>query len=545
MKRREFLKYTAAASAAGAAASQAQYFGGVPVYAKSPGRNILGSNFFNNDNILIIIQLFGGNDGLNTIVPLTDDNYHNLRPNIHVNDAEEDLSRFRIAGSESWFHPNLVESFNDGFLRLHDEGRLAVIQGVGYEHPNLSHFRATDIWLSGFNPRDEDIFNDPQVRLLDGWLGRYFSTSIPDFPSNLPDHPISMQIGGQLSLMLQSDAGDTGIAITNPEEFFELGGDLTPDDTMLPGIDDYEREYNYILQVAQASDRYKDVVKTAFDSGTNTVNYPDKGLARQMGMVAKMISGGLETKVFLLRMGGFDNHVNQVANGDMRGGLHPALLKELSTGISMFMADAVAQGFAEKVIGMTVTEFGRRPRENGSRGTDHGTSSVQFVFGEKVRAGLYGENPDLTEVVRNDGRGNPGFQNEYRRVYAEMLEVLFGASEEEVEQILGKRFVHLGLLEPDITSVHNPLVPDALGEMMTIYPNPSRGAGQIAFELDAPAKIDLSLYRVTGEHVLTLHRGLAGIGKHVQSFTVATAGSYLCMLKVGGRQFIKNLTIIR
>ena len=538
MKRRDFIKYTAAASAVAAGAAQGFRLGGMPVYAQSPP--MLGGNVLESDKILIIVQLFGGNDALNTIVPLNDDNYHNLRPTIRVRPEDNPA---QIAGSEAYFHPALVDSFDGGFLKLHDEGRLAVIQGIGYEHPNLSHFRSTDIWLSGYNPRDEDIFSDPQVRLLDGWVGRFFAHSLPTFPNDLPSYPLAIQIGGQLSLMLQSDAGDAGIAITDPERFFSQDGGLSADETALPGIDAYEKEYNYILQVAQASDRYKDEVKAAYEGGKTTIQYGE-GLPQQFGTVARMISGGLGTKVYLLRMGGFDNHVNQAFEGQT--GLHPALLQQLSMGISQFMADAVNQGFADRVVGMTVTEFGRRPRENGSRGTDHGTTSVQFVFGERVRAGLYGDNPDLDRFLKDSDRNsNLDYQNDYRRVYAEILEVLFGAEKSDVEAILGKQFVHMGILDPAISSVDSPFVNQLSGGALRLSPNPSGGNVQASFELKRPTMVDLSLYTIQGVHEMRIRRGMFNRGVHSVNFDAPNGGVWLCVLEAEGRQIAEKLVVLR
>jgi len=227
MKRRQFL-HSSAAIAAGAALAP-QLIGGIPVYAKSPV-GVLGSNFQENDSILIIIQLFGGNDGLNTVIPADDPNYYKIRPEIGV---PKDKAK-RYANTDFYLHPALVDNvYGGGFMNLLDTGRLAVVQGVGYENPNLSHFRSTDIFLSGLNGPD------PNAKLTDGWIGRYFAKHLTNFPAEIPDHPLCVQIGGTLSLAFQSEKGDMGIALTDPDSFFKLGAGLAPDEVFLSGDSAY------------------------------------------------------------------------------------------------------------------------------------------------------------------------------------------------------------------------------------------------------------------------------------------------------------------
>ncbi|RPI67148.1 MAG: DUF1501 domain-containing protein, partial [Ignavibacteriae bacterium] len=368
MKRRTFLATTAAAAAG------TQLIGGVPLRAFTPVE-LMNTLEGDDDRILIVIQMFGGNDGLNTIIPADDPEYYNIRPSISVpkDKAVNVLQRV-------YMHPALDPAGNYNLRRMFEDGRLAIVQGIGYENPNLSHFRSTDIWLSGFNS------SDPNKRLIDGWLGRFWSDKIQGFPETLPEHPTAVQIGGTLSMLLQSPKGDIGIALTDPQKFFELGQGLSPDMSPMPEDTRYGKEFNFVRLVAEQSDRYSSVVKDAYDKGKNTVNYPKNGFVQQMQLVSRLISGGLKSKVYMVYLGGFDTHVQQ--QKDDFTGLHPFLLESLSTGIGLFMQDALAQGFADKVVGMTVSEFGRRPYENGSRGTDHGASSVQFVWGNKVRSGV-------------------------------------------------------------------------------------------------------------------------------------------------------------
>lgn len=523
MKRRKFLQYSTAATLAAAGTNM---IGGMPVYGRSP-LSMLGSAAEENDNILIIIQMFGGNDGLNTVIPAEDDTYHQIRPSIGV-PAD---AAFRLGGSDTFLHPALTDTYNDGFARLWDDGRLAIIQGIGYENPNLSHFRSTDIWLSGINS------SDPNVRLSDGWIGRYFAHRHPDFPQTAPEHPLSVQVGGVLSLAFRSDRGDTGIALTDPERFFELGQGLSPDEDPMSGDSAFAQEFNFIRAVARDSDRYSQVVKDAFDKGKNTVTYSD-GFARQLQLVARLISGGLRSKVYMVNMGGFDTHVQQ--QNDETTGQHPALLNALATGISQFMMDALQQGFGNRVVGLTVSEFGRRPFENGSRGTDHGAASVQFVWGNKVKGFLYGSNPDLKNLNSN---GDLLYQFDYRRVYAEVLQTWFGATDTDVEAILGEKIIPLPVLQAT-TGVEMPVVRGGEDGLL-VYPNPSRGASTLSFELVQPSRVAIEIYNSRGTLEMTVYSGLLGAGYHTFPLDVRQSGAYYCMVRAGGRRMTTALTVVR
>lgn len=520
MKRRTFLTSTAAATVG------TQLLGGIPLRAFSPVElaDTLNSD---DDRILIVVQLFGGNDGLNTIIPVDDPEYYRIRPDIAIQkaDASSVLSRVH-------FHPALNPSGTYNLKSMFEDGRLAVIQGIGYENPSLSHFRSTDIWLSGFNT------SDPNKRLVDGWLGRYWANKLPGFPEALPSDPTAVQIGGTLSMLLQSPKGDVGIALTDPEKFFELGQGLSPD--MDPMSDDtrYGREFNFVRLVAEQSDRYSSVVKQAFDKGKNTLTYANNGFVQQMRLVARLISGGLKSKIFLVYMGGFDTHVQQ-QNEDLTG-LHPFLLNTLSTGIGQFMSDAIAQGFADRVVGMTVSEFGRRPYQNGSRGTDHGTASVQFVFGNAVRAGVYGNAPDLTNL---DSNGDVRWQYDYRRVYADVMETWFGGTANDTEAVFEERVLPLGVLQKPTTvqDVYDGRVPVTI----RAYPNPASTQAILEWNQQSPAHVTVELYTSTGRFVDVAYRGTVQPGPVQIPIQPSQVGTLICHVVVNGVSHHVPLTVLR
>lgn len=530
MKRRDFITSTLAAGAMASATTQT--LAGMKVTSNSPFF-AFSPNVTDNDNILIIIQLFGGNDGLNTIIPAENPKYYQIRESIAVKkeQAKQWLS------TDLYFHPAMADKSNyrNGFLGLMDEGRLAVIQDVGYENPNLSHFRSTDIWLSGINS------SDPQVRLSDGLIGRYFAKTLVDYPAVLPPHPLCVQIGGTLSLMFQSEKGDMGIALTDPAKFFELGQGLNPDEEELKEATAYANEFNFIRNVARQSDSYSNIVNDAFKNGKNTVPYEKTSLSTQLALIAKLISGGLKSKVFMCSIGGFDTHVEQQTFDDPMNGIHPSLLRQIANGITYFMRDALQQGFADRVVGLTVSEFGRRPFENGSRGTDHGAASVQFVFGEgaSIRSSRYGDAPAIDKL---DANQDLIYQNDYRRVYADVLENWFGATHDEAKEILGEDILPLGVIKKRVTSV-SPIENDEQG--VNCYPNPTSGRGFVQFTMQQFGNVEISIFNTRGQFIQKVHSGFLSPGNHTLPYTLNEQGAYILSFRTNEHQFMKPLSVLQ
>ena len=524
MNRRSLLK-------AGAAAGVTASIANIPIFANNP-LHLLGSNALNDDSILIIIQLFGGNDGLNTIIPADDPKYLEIRPNIAIrnDNANANLRPRRILNSDVFFHPALINGLHkNGFLGLMDEGRLAVIQGTGYENPNLSHFRSTDIWLSGFAGNSND------KALNSGWLGRYFSQQFPDFPAKLPAHPLSIQMGGTLSLALQVQEGDMGIAIGNPDDFIKNGVGYSVNEDAL-GPTNYVDEFNYVKAIAKKCEIYNDVIKNAYTKGIIApgIDYTNKGsLATQMGIISKLISGGLQSKVYMAYLGGFDTHVQQQnIAGD---GQHPILLSQLANAISLFMDDAVKQGFADRVVGLTVSEFGRRPYENGSNGTDHGTVSVNFAFGTKVQANVFGTTPNFSDLDQNGDFSYDMQRNvDYRRLYSEILETWFGATREESTDIFGERIVPLPYLQKPSTNIHDPIVNTGNG-IYCSYDPVNINAAYLHFEIKKQSTILIQLYDSLGKFTSQVFNGNIEAGYHRLSMDLSNLnnGMYICEISSG------------
>jgi uncharacterized protein (DUF1501 family) len=533
MKRRDFLKNTAAVTTAAAIAPN--ILKGEPIVRTVKNNSITS---LDHDRIIVILELFGGNDGLNTIIPGDEayDIYESLRPNLHIRKVEDKPYAFGGDIEQKFLmHPNLVDGVhNEGFKRLFDEGNLGIVEGVGYDSPNLSHFRSQDIVLTGINS------SNPKENLVDGWLARYFLSQLPNYPFEIPEHPLAIQIGGSLSLILKSSAGHMGIALTDPEKFYELGKGLKPEDGLYdPAANHHQSEFNFVNVVAQQSEKYSEAVYNAYQAGKDKIAVQYSGeLEEQFAMISALIAGGLETKVYYVRMGNFDHHAQQ-ANEDRVSGQHPTLINRMANAITKFVDDGNQQGWGDRVVGMTISEFGRRPYENGSMGTDHGTANSQFIFGNKANGGFFGTSPDLTLF---DDTENIFKQFDFRVIYTDFLQTWFDASQEEVETIFGKYYNPIGVLEQP-SAIHDTAINQY--NAVSVYPNPSTGTSNIAFELRTAAEVDISVFESSGRMIKRIKKGRMQAGNKLFPFTMEQSGNYICAVTVNGRRYVQKLVVVK
>lgn len=420
MQRRRFLR--TAGTAGLAVATLPTMVEGLSVRALAAGDSPVHRLLESSDRILVLIQLQGGNDGLNTVVPLTSQQYYDGRPSIALR-KEHTLPLTETLG----WHGAMA-----GFRALFDEGRMAVVQGVTYPNPDRSHFRGTDIWLTS---TDADVFAST------GWLGRYVASLSPGYPETLPPEPLAVQIGRTSSLGLAGEAGPMGISFRDPEEFHRLVtvGNYAEVPSSLQDDTPAGREVAFMRNIAEAANVYAGVVKKAADKGTTTGTYPTTDLAQRLRVVAQLVSGGLSSRIYMVSWSNnnFDTHANQVVTGSPHTGVHANLLRELSDAVRAFMDDMRQQGKDGAIAGMTFSEFGRRVAENGSTGTDHGTAAPLFVFGGRVNGGVYGADPDLTRL---DDRGDLLMQNDFRDVYSTILMQWFGAAKQTQQEVLFRDF---------------------------------------------------------------------------------------------------------
>ena len=348
--------------------------------------------------ILVVIEMSGGNDGLNTVIPYTDLGYAKARPGIGV--PERDLVKLTNAVG---LHPNL------GALKpLYDKGQLAVVTGVGYPHPNRSHFQSMDVWQTG-NPSVD-------VRERTGWLARYF-----DKDGHFNGNPLSgITLGSALPLAMFSDSvpasvvgggSDFGFQSSAPDKVQQREAlrALYAQGTVAGTHAEFVR--NVGSEAYSSSLALKHALKDYDVRAGTAAKYPQSGLASGLQTISKLVTGGVGTRVYYLSLGGFDTHANQPRQ-------HANLLGELAEGLSAFYADLAAQGRANDVVTMTFSEFGRRVKENGSSGTDHGAASVLFLAGGAVKGGIYGDYPSLTDLDDGDLR----MHTDFRSVYATLLD---------------------------------------------------------------------------------------------------------------------------
>jgi len=365
--------------------------------------------------VLVVLEMLGGNDGLNTVIPYTEAAYYDQRPTVAV--PEDDV---RPLDNRLGLHPGLA-----AWEPLWAASDMAVVLGVGYPDPDLSHFRSTDIWRGG----------STAPVIATGWLGRHLEALYPDYPDVRPEAPLAIEVKSADTLLLRGRDQGMGMAVNDPAALYELtSGWLTVHQTPPPAGRAGD-ELVFVRSLAETSSVYAERIYSAFAATANAVAYPATPLATDLAMVARLIAGGLATPVYSVLLGGFDTHVEQAQ-------VHPALLRTVADAVAAFQADLDALGMAGQVVLMTMSEFGRRVRDNGS-GTDHGTAAPLFLFGRNVRGGFYGHQPDLREL---DDAGNMIHAVDFRQVYASVLQQWFGASSALAADILDGEFPTLPLL---------------------------------------------------------------------------------------------------
>jgi uncharacterized protein (DUF1501 family) len=355
------------------------------------------------NRILVVLQLSGGNDGINTVIPFADSAYGTLRPTLGVPSADVLKLTDQVG-----LHPNLKN-----FKSLYDQGKMAVIQGVGYPNPNRSHFRSMDIWHSA----------SPETFERSGWLGRYVSACQCAQDNALP----AISVGDQLNTMFWTDTtlvpavasigafsfltdtkykNDRTWQMQTLQNIYNQAGNFSPYESLIR---------RGTLNALAGSDELQKVA-AAYQS---PVKYPaNNGLANQFKLVAQVIAGNLGTRLFSVSMGGFDTHANEKNT-------HDRLMTQLDEAVDAFTQDLANLKKQDDVVIMSFSEFGRRVKQNGSSGTDHGTAEPMFIIGNKVQGGVYGSYPSLHDL---DNNGDLKFTADFRSVYAGVLQDQVGAT---------------------------------------------------------------------------------------------------------------------
>jgi uncharacterized protein (DUF1501 family) len=414
MKRRNFIKLTSTASAISLLPSQV-------TASLNIAKSFLDCTISNRK--LVLINLAGGNDGLNTIIPINYyDIYSNLRPSIKVPSSginsyinlDETLDENQQIG----LHPSLT-----GIKNLYDNDLLRIIQSVGYPSQNKSHFASTDIYSTA---NDGNSWNNGNNS---GWIGRFMESYYADLIQN--SYPLGVEIGSKSNSLGFHGESEHGLSVNingqDPSGFYSLISGMAGEPPNNIPISDYGHELEYIIQTDALSNMYSEAISNSFNNGQNAVSYPDTDISNQLKTVARLISGGLESKVYMVKLSGFDTHFGQnQAENDILGD-HNDLLTKLSSAVAAFMNDLSAMNLKNDVVGLTYSEFGRKAAENGSLGTDHGETAPMFVFGAPVKGGVSGLNPDLNEANENNGYQIQTVQFDYRDTLGTLLQDYLGA----------------------------------------------------------------------------------------------------------------------
>lgn len=386
------------------------------------GRAGVSAGSLSNGRILVVVQLAGGNDGLNTVVPFGEAAYYKARPGIAI--PEKDVLRLAKNGKADGLglHPRLAP-----LKELFDEGHMTVVQGVGYPNPNRSHFKSMDIWHTA----DTNGTGD-------GWLGRYFDNQCSGAPGQGCSGHDGVAIGRTAPLAMQGRFFKP-ISFESPDLFRWTGEDegdaeakayaaLMRAGAAPGGGTDASSSESFLTRTALdaqiASERIREAV-----AKNPAVEYPRSRLAQQLAMVAAMIRAGMETRVYYVTLGGFDTHAGQGGPN----GTHANLLEQFASSVRAFHRDLAASGLSERVLTMSFSEFGRRVGQNGSNGTDHGTAAPMFLIGPMVRPGVIGDLPSLTDLDNGDLKYNVDFRNVYAGVLEQWLEA-------DAAKVLGGKF---------------------------------------------------------------------------------------------------------
>ena len=400
----------------------------VPCFIERSALGVLGNPLLSSNpgvpdhRILVVVQLGGGNDGLNTVIPYGDPAYFNARPQIAVQAPGATGNTVALQldqGAGIGLHPALAP-----LKELYDEGLVSVVQGVGYPNPNRSHFTSMDIWQTGRLDAKGS-----------GWIGRYFDATCNGTP--IPEG--SVAVGRTAPLAMEGNI-QKPISFENPALFRWLGEDLHG--SMKEPYDAINRAGSLAGTPAETQKDF--LMRTALDAQVASgrilaavakqplVRYPDHGLARQLRTVGAMIRDGMPTRVYYATMGGFDTHSGQA-------GRHAQLLRQVAESVAAFQRDLKEQGNAERVVTLVFSEFGRRVKQNGSGGTDHGTAAPVFVIGAGVKPGVVGRYPSLVDLDQGDLK----FGVDFRSVYASLLGDWMKAP---ADQILRGQFASAGVV---------------------------------------------------------------------------------------------------
>lgn len=510
MKRRSFLGTTATALSAPFILNGHS----IRAYGRSPVLDALVETPCE-DRVLVLVQLQGGNDGLNTVIPLDQySQYTAARSKIAV--AESEALRLR---DDVGLHPAMT-----GMAEMFTNGKLRIVQNVGYPVPNFSHFRSTDIWLTA---SDEDVTVDT------GWMGRYLERRFEGYPAGFPNSmmpdPLAIHIGTSASFGLEGTRASMGMAFSDPSTYYNISNAAQP---IGDGVGQRaQEELRHIRSVGTQIANFAAPVKAASLKANNkSTLYPAGGsnpLANQLKIVARLIAGGLRSKIYIVNQHGYDTHAYQATGGPGTPYPHGVLLEQLSVALTAFQDDLRLLGIEDKVLGMTFSEFGRRVVANGSDGTDHGAAAPMFFFGTTVEPGILGDNPIIPDDVSPED--NVPMQYDFRSIYRSILTDWFCLPETTAREVLFREFSRVQIVRGSaVTSVFENLANPAW--KVSIAPQPVSTTAEMT--LVAPSgPLTISIFDSTGRR-LALTQTEHGGGVFYMTLDVSTLPSGRMTLNV-------------
>ncbi|SHN07109.1 DUF1501 domain-containing protein [Flavobacterium xinjiangense] len=547
MKRRNFIKLTSTASALSLLPTE------VFALFNSVGMTTCPDS---SSKKIVLIQLAGANDGLNTIVPINQyDTYATLRPNIKLNNIGMtngiiNLDSTLALTDQVGLHPSL-----SGFKSLYDKGFMRIIQGVGYPSQDKSHFKSTDLWLTG---GDGTMANN---NFDSGWTGRFLENYYTDYLNS--NFPLGIQLGSSDNSLGFHGEVEHGMSLNIS------GQDLSGFYSVVNGLggqppanipdSEYGGLIQYIINNDTSANSYAQTISNSFNNGSNSLTYPNTSLSNQLKTVARFISGGLQTKVYLVKVGGFDTHDMQVAaNNTAHLGNHANLLTQISEAITTFITDLNNQNMANDVVAVTFSEFGRKAGENANLGTDHGEIAPMFVFGSAINPGISGTNINLSEAVLANNYQVRTVQHDNRRVFSTILQDWFGASNQTLDLTFYNRTTNTGFTNNKIADliktqnvVNSTCYTDKLLSVnefknsyeVIVYPNPTSEL----ITINSPNNNDIysiSIYSIDGKFIGKYKNPLSTSQLSINVENLAT-GFYNLKIETANGNFSKKIIVRR
>lgn len=533
--------------ALGIAGSGSMFLGSNLVSASAPSPLTAAIAAAETDNILILIRLSGGNDGLSTVIPIQQyDTYANARPNIYIPESKV------LKLTDDFGVPTYMSSLEP----MWGEGQFKAVHGVGYEGQSLSHFTGSDIFAN------TDLTTTGFSGLNTGWMGRHFENIYPDYLINPPEAPAAIQIGNLSNLVFQGEETNYAFVTNNINQLEEIAETGVFYDIENAPFDNcmYGDQLKFLRGVANTTYEYAGKIHEAYERGQNQVEYQDNGFARQLALLARLIKGNLGTKVYMISLGGFDTHGNQPL-------AHERLMSNLSIAVNNFYEDVAFTEQDDKVLSMTFSEFGRRIYENGSNGTDHGKAAPTLFFGSGLSGSAFvGEHPSLESP---NNRGNLEYTMDFRNLYGTVLAEWLCVPRADVEahldfqyQAIDLGFNCSGETFDDIAMDNDPPTlpetppsesedpdPELLNTVVHTPYYPTENAPHIHLEMPFAAHVDIQLYNILGQNVGTVFNemmleGSTEINIREQMRDTLSTGKYIYRIQVGEEKMSKSVMIM-